>query len=79
MPERYRPAAPGGGATGAPAAGVPLVGVCSGGWFGLLSFCVTLRFCNVVPPSQHLEWDGHDNDQDEERLKRKAEKVCAEK
>jgi hypothetical protein len=32
--ERYRPAAPDGGATGAPAAGVPLAGVCSGGWLG---------------------------------------------
>jgi hypothetical protein len=30
--ERYRPAAPDGGTTGAPAAGVPLDGVCSGGF-----------------------------------------------
>jgi hypothetical protein len=32
--ERYRPAMLGGGATGASAAGVPLTGIRSGGWFG---------------------------------------------
>jgi hypothetical protein len=30
--QRYRPAMPGGGATGAPAAGVPLTGIRSGAW-----------------------------------------------
>jgi hypothetical protein len=34
--QRYRPAAPGGGAKGAAAAGVPLLGVCSGGLLGIL-------------------------------------------
>jgi hypothetical protein len=41
--ERYRPAMPGGGATGASAAGVPLIGIRSGGWFGadFISLSVT--------------------------------------
>jgi hypothetical protein len=46
--ERYRPAAPDGGAPGAPAAGVTLIGVCSGGLFGRFDAMVNLLLCVLV-------------------------------
>jgi hypothetical protein len=48
--ERYRPAIPGGGATGAPEAGVPLAGVCSGAWLNeILTSLLTMPWSPIRP------------------------------